>query len=149
MRYVLTWTGGGSATTAPGATSFLVTRLVSATTYTVTVAAEDEAGNQSAGFSGSATTPVSFAVDVSPITFTGICANCHAWIWGNTVNVASSLCGGIRVLPGDPDNSVLFGALAKPSPGCPPDRMPRGGPYLTPAQLTTIRAWIVQGANDN
>jgi hypothetical protein len=149
MRFVVSWSGGGNATTAAGATGYLIQGLTSNSSYTVSVRAEDEAGNLSAAATGAATTPVSFASDVAPITFTGVCANCHTWSWSNTVGVTSDLCGGVRIVPGDPASSVLFGAISKPSPGCPPDRMPRGGPYLSSAQLAVIQTWIQQSANDN
>ena len=46
------------------------------------------------------------------------------------------------VKPGDPNGSYLFRKLL---PGI-VDRMPRGGPYFTQAQLDEIRGWICAGA---
>lgn len=54
-----------------------------------------------------------------------------------------------RVVPGDPDASLLLGKLTgapdAPVSGC-GDRMPLGGNALAPAAVTAIRDWIAAGA---
>lgn len=61
-------------------------------------------------------------------------------------------CGGMkRVVPGKPDESVLYQKLANmatcgmamPPPGTP------DGPLFTPAQLEVVRSWIAAGAKKN
>lgn len=65
------------------------------------------------------------------------------------VNVASAT-GGMRVIPGNPDDSLLYRKIANlnlsPVQG---ERMPFQASELTPAQLTTIETWIREGALDN
>jgi len=52
----------------------------------------------------------------------------------------------IRVVPGDPDHSLLYQKLA----GHPPcgDPMPSTGP-LSAAQIELVRSWIAAGANND
>ena len=65
--------------------------------------------------------------------------------YANLVGVASSKCeGATRVVPGDPDTSVLVGTL-EGTITC-SQRMPRGREPLADPQLETIRAWIAAGA---
>lgn len=50
----------------------------------------------------------------------------------------------IRVIPGDPDNSLIIHKLeGTQTLG---DRMPQGGPYLPQATIDVIRQWIANGA---
>ena len=65
----------------------------------------------------------------------------------NLVNVNSSKQPSVkRVLPGQPDNSYLIRKL-EGAAGIDGDRMPADGPpYLTTAQIDTIRLWITNGA---
>src|SRR6185369_8124151 len=113
---------------------------------TVWVRAEDQAGNVStADHTGSAPTATSYALDVRPNTFAGICSTCHGGQWArtSTVNVASSFdagagCGGVLnyITPGSPATSYIFHKMNAPgdtpapfSMGCPDNynglRMPR------------------------
>jgi hypothetical protein len=66
------------------------------------------------------------------------------------VNVASlTNPGRTRVVPGDPDNSILVRKL-EGTPGTTGQRMPIGGPpYLTEGQMLIIRRWIQEGALNN
>jgi hypothetical protein len=58
---------------------------------------------------------------------------------------ASELCGGgARVIPGDPDGSVLIQRLE--GDGC-GDQMPQGGEPLPEKTLARIREWIADGAD--
>lgn len=67
------------------------------------------------------------------------------------VNVAADeTCGGVRVVPGNPDASYLVKKLEQMTP-CDGAHMPRPfevgtAPPLTADQLATIRAWISAGA---
>jgi hypothetical protein len=93
------------------------------------------------------------------------CTNCHTNVGRNPaaglnllpdagyaalVNVASiTNRGSTRVIPGDPDNSILIRKL-EGSPGLVGQRMPiGGGPYLTSGQILIIRRWIEEGAQNN
>jgi mono/diheme cytochrome c family protein len=67
----------------------------------------------------------------------------------NLVNVASTTNpGGIRVIPGNPDNSILIRKL-EGTPGTLGERMPLNGPFLSAAQIAVIRQWITNGALNN
>jgi hypothetical protein len=111
-----------------------------------------------------------YAADIAPILATN-CAPCHTtdaaagynWSYDTLVTnsaITSPLaetCKYIddsnrRVVPGDPDHSLLWIKLAldqhqNSANGC-GDHMPQegSGHILTTAQLDTIRRWIVQGA---
>ncbi|HSU40992.1 MAG TPA: hypothetical protein VLJ38_15550, partial [Polyangiaceae bacterium] len=67
------------------------------------------------------------------------------------VNVAADeTCGGVRVVPGNPDASYLVKKLEQTMP-CDGQHMPRPfevgtAPPLTADELATIRAWIAAGA---
>jgi len=100
---------------------------------------------------------VSYAADVQPI-WNSHCIGCHG-AGGNAgldlrasagpaalVNVAATGYAGSRVVPGDPDASVLTRKLqGDPTTG---DRMPLGG-ALSAGQIETIRSWIAAGALNN
>lgn len=109
--------------------------------------------------------PVSFWADVLPI-FEAHCAVCHspgrtadrlgismrltaAESYSSTVNQASSQSPAfLRVVPGDPENSLLY---LKVSMDQPPigNRMPLACSKLDPAELAAIYEWIKQGAPQN
>lgn len=64
------------------------------------------------------------------------------------VNVKSTLAPGLmRVVPGDPDSSLLFDKIAsdKPKFGA---RMPPSQ-ALDPEEIEQIRSWIIAGAQNN
>ncbi len=52
----------------------------------------------------------------------------------------------LRINPFDPDNSYLVRKIEGVNivPGT--ERMPLGGPYLGPAEIDTIRTWVLNGA---
>ncbi len=57
--------------------------------------------------------------------------------------------GATLVIPGDPDNSYLVKKL-EGSADIAGQRMPRGnGPFLIEGQMTVIRKWIQDGAQNN
>jgi hypothetical protein len=69
--------------------------------------------------------------------------------YSQLVNVGSvTNRGSIRVIPGDPDNSILIRKL-EGTPGTAGLRMPVGGPFLTSGQIQIIRRWIAEGALNN
>jgi hypothetical protein len=101
-----------------------------------------DAGHADAGADAGAL--VSFAADVAPI-FGAHCNSCHGWSYGTTVNAASG-CGGIRVVPGNPNTSVLYGKVIG-APACGGSMPPNGS--LNATDLATLLAWITQGALNN
>lgn len=98
-----------------------------------------------------------FATEVMPI-FTAHCWTCHPPMadmdlsdgeaFNSLVGVASTNhAPAIRVVPGDPDASVLWNKVTFTDVyglGMPPD-----GTFLSPAELAVIRDWIEQGAQNN
>lgn len=99
---------------------------------------------------------VSFKNHVQPI-FSARCAvsGCHVSpnpragldltkgvAYANIVNVPATAFNGIRVTPGDPDNSILYLLIAN-------GQMPAQGSRLTSVQVQTIKKWIVNDALDN
>ena len=92
--------------------------------------------------------------------FSDNCSGCHppngggmdlraGQTFASIVNVNSSQQPSLkRVKPGDPDNSYLIRKL-NGGPGISGDRMPQGGPFLTPSELQRIRDWILAGAQNN
>lgn len=104
---------------------------------------------------------VSFSSDVQPI-FTASCATmgCHrtpnpqaalnllqGQSWSQLVNVTSQgYAPALRVVPGDPDGSVLYNKIA--DTGRFGARMPENG-VLTAGEIDLIRQWIQDGAPNN
>jgi hypothetical protein len=99
---------------------------------------------------------ISFSNQIQPI-FNGSCTNCHGSEGGlaitagvsynNLVNInARSSCTSLkRVLPNNAVNSVLYRRISGTTCG---SRMPIGG-TLSTNDITLIRDWINQGANNN
>jgi hypothetical protein len=52
-----------------------------------------------------------------------------------------------RVVPGEPDNSLLVNKLEQATPAC-GIRMPPAG-ALKPEQIKQVRDWVAAGAQDN
>ncbi|MCB9742102.1 MAG: lamin tail domain-containing protein [Alphaproteobacteria bacterium] len=107
--------------------------------------------NGSCGFTYTAT------ADIQPI-IDGNCSGCHTGggssgglaldeLWEATVNVGSSTSLDY-VEPGDAASSYLYHKLAgtQSSVGGSGSQMPRGGPYLSSADLTMVEEWIDAGA---
>ena len=153
-------------TTAPGATSFVVSGLAANTTYYFVVRAQDGAGNIDANTkeSSAKTASLSFAGQVQPI-LTANCggAACHsgnkpaqgldlgsaAASYAALVNVASAQCTTTkRVLPSQPTMSYLIWKLQGSGTCFTGSRMPKGAP-LSAADMGTISAWIASGAPNN
>jgi mono/diheme cytochrome c family protein len=95
--------------------------------------------------------------------FTPVCAKsgCHAsgsspsglvleagQSYGNLVGHRAAESPLDRVSPGHPDGSYIILKL-RGDPSITGERMPLGGPYLSPAQIEGIAAWIRAGAANN
>lgn len=60
-----------------------------------------------------------------------------------------SMCAGkTYVVPGKPDESLLYDKVSKPTPSC-GVRMPASGVVLEDTEIATIRAWIMAAAPNN
>jgi hypothetical protein len=68
-----------------------------------------------------------------------------------SVGVPSRQSPLLRVLPGRPSQSYLWHKMSgtQADVGGSGDRMPQGGPFLSPDEMDAIRAWILEGARDN
>ena len=92
--------------------------------------------------------------------FSPRCVACHGTVtnagldlsesaaFTNLVNTGSTQTSSLRVVPGDPESSYLIHKLDGRA-GIVGSRMPRGGPFLSTAELDVIKAWISAGALDN
>ena len=67
------------------------------------------------------------------------------------VNAAAHACRGWkRVVPNEPEQSVLYLAITRTSMGgCDPDDMPPGGTKWSQENIDLVKAWIEAGAPDN
>jgi hypothetical protein len=90
----------------------------------------------------------------------GKCSYCHTAISVNPPNVVdafgprglvnvNSSYGGKRVVPGDPDNSVLMHKLADVVPEGFGQPMPLNYPAATEAEVKAVREWIAAGAKND
>jgi hypothetical protein len=96
---------------------------------------------------------VSWASAVSPV-LQSICASCHPSNGGGfSVASPSTLkttgTHAPNVIPGDGAGSNIIDKLSSASPTIGGVRMPQGGPYLSVGDITMIRQWIDQGAQNN
>jgi len=131
----------------------------SQTVFKLQVSASDGINPPVTGSVPVTVTVPSYKTDIQPI-WDQNCTGCHAGRFpsGNLtlqngkslaalVNVSAGSCSpGKRVLPGDPDNSVLYIMCAGFSCG---DRMPQDNPTFfdgNPDLLAEIRSWILAGA---
>lgn len=80
------------------------------------------------------------------------CGECHGGRSGpvkgglNLLSAEGALSGGNSgpaLVPGDPDQSLLVGAIEQTEPDL---KMPPKGPALERAEIDTLRQWIAQGA---
>lgn len=155
-----------SYTTAPGATSYVVSSLNPNTTYYFVVRAQDTAGNIAVNTTeqSAKTVALSFSGQVQPI-FTATCTGpaCHAGAkpqqglnlssaassYAGLVNVASQQCPATKlVLPLQPDMSYMVWKIQGAGTCFTGSQMPKGAP-LSAAQISTIRSWISAGAPNN
>ncbi len=92
---------------------------------------------------------ISYIDDVKPLLTR--CAGCHqpsTQSWAGLVAIPAPGYGGLlRVMPGEPDSSVLMQKLiGNPDFG---GRMPLAGGYLSTVEIEIIGQWIEEGALDN
>jgi len=101
--------------------------------------------------------PISYASQIQPI-FNSSCSGsgCHInntrsgvnlTNFSNTTNSSGSSYGRLIVVSGNADNSPLVDVL-EPDPSS-SRRMPLNGSPLTSNEITLIRTWINQGAQNN
>ena len=150
-------------TTAAGVVSFDATGLSPDTTYYFVVRARDEAGNADGNtVEVSATTDpvvppppgtgVDYATQIVPIF--NQCTGCHGGTMGfffedypsiesSAIGVQSSV-GMEELSRWESDLSYLVWKI-EGRPGMSGDRMPRGGPYLSPGEIQLMVDWINQG----
>jgi hypothetical protein len=117
----------------------------------------DENGNPAGSSGGSGELTANFE-SIQEHIFTPICTACHTGAgaphglrldegvsYGLLVGVSSDEDPSVkRVAPRNPDGSYLIQKLSgTASVGA---RMPLGGPYLSQAQIDTIKQWIANGA---
>ena len=98
---------------------------------------------------------VSFTDDVQPI-FNQNCTSCHpssgnldltaSNSYNQLVNVDASGYSAKRVVPGDPEHSVLYKKID--GSGAYGSNMPLGG-SLSAAQIAIIKQWIEEGARND
>jgi mono/diheme cytochrome c family protein len=101
---------------------------------------------------------ISYRDDIQPI-FDARCTVCHftggfadlsllaGASYHDLVNVQASGYNAIRIVPGDPEDSVLYNKVT--NTGLYGGIMPAVGPPLTDPQIAAIRTWIEEGARDN
>jgi hypothetical protein len=155
-----------AATSAPGASEMDITGLAPDTEHFVVVRAVDTGDNEDTNaVEASATTPVSYSLNVRPIltrTDMGGCtrADCHVPPNpdGNlSLDTYEGLIrGGLHrnpgtVVPGDGKGSYIMWRTDQSNPNYQRllPRMPQGGRALPEASLRQLERWIDQGAMDN
>jgi hypothetical protein len=154
------------ATSAPGATSVLVTDLTPDSTLYWVVRARDLAGNRDSNtVEESGTTDVSFSEQVQEMLSSdcGV-AGCYApgnpplglvltpgFAYSNLFNVrAREYPGELRVNPGDPTTSFFYRKLSEnPPPAGYQMPAPATGSVLKASEIDKVRRWILQGAPNN
>jgi hypothetical protein len=155
-----------AATSAPGATELVVGGLSPDTTHFVVVRAVDTSDNEDENaVEASATTPVSYSLNVRPIltrSDQGGCTRIGCHIAPNPDGELSLdtyeglIRGGTHkdpgaVVPGDGKGSYLLWRTDQSNPNYQRllPRMPQGGRALPEASLRQLERWIDQGALDN
>lgn len=135
--------------------------LASPAVFTLEVSISDGSAPPVRGIVELPVSPPSYSADVQPI-WTASCS-CHMGAfpsagmhlgegvsYENLVNVPAGACAPLlRVLPGSPDDSVLFRKISGSTCG---SRMPLSDPTFfqrNPDKLELIRSWILAGAEDD
>ena len=111
-----------------------------------------------------------YQTNVAPIFGNGVslgaragkCSYCHSAQSLNTPNLANpfdpvrgvvnvaALVGGTRVIPGDPDHSVLYQKVSGAAlPANLRNPMPYQTPALTASEVAAVEAWIAAGAKND
>ena len=140
-----------------GVTTYRMTGLVTGSTYYFLVRARDALGQIDCNTNERSATPqlpsdcVDFDSEIQTI-FNSRCITCHGGATPernlSLESYAGVMAGGLtgfEVTPCQAESSLIY---LKISSSTPPvgERMPRGGPYLSAAQIDTFRRWIAQGA---
>jgi hypothetical protein len=152
--YVLL-SGGGPATVPPGSSVVVNVSFNPQTPGTQPCHIAVGPGIPDVGITGTAL--VSYSADIQPI-FNNFCISCHPPNNQLNLNAGVSLSnlvnraafgypGHIRVVPGDPANSVLYNKVA--NTGVFGGPMPQGSSGLAAPLVDKIRNWILQGASNN
>lgn len=100
-------------------------------------------GNNGGGGNGGGAT-VSYALDIQPL-FAQDCTLCHGGAGNYSVETYEQTALTGRVIPGNPDASILIRRLE----GTEPPQMPLDAPPLTQPEIDRVRQWILEGAEDN
>ena len=111
--------------------------------------------------SSATTSQASSLSSIQSQIFTPKCAGCHGNAvkqadlnlasgssFASLVNAKSTQASMTLVVPGNSNDSYLIHKLEGRS-GISGDRMPKGGPFLTDAEVKSISDWIAGGALDN
>jgi mono/diheme cytochrome c family protein len=168
VRFLVNGTVIGTDTTAPHAVTWDTTTTPNGAA-SIGADATDAAGNQ--GLATALNVTVSNAAPATTLTqlqatvFTPICSACHtgggaalpgsmnlssaAATHAALVNVASEQRPAVmRVRPNDAAGSYIVHKL-EGGPDIVGVRMPQGGPFLSVAQIDTVKSWINAGALNN
>jgi hypothetical protein len=70
------------------------------------------------------------------------CASCHGGSGGFFVDTYANVLTRVSTSDYSPTNSLIFQRIST-------DSMPSGGPPLSSGEKTTIRSWILGGAQNN
>jgi len=109
-------------------------------------------GQTSDGIDFTPAAPVSYRNDLVPLFRQYGCSSCHGGSGGLRVEPWVALVSGGSdhgpvVIPRRSGESLLRERLLPSTPVA--QRMPQGGPYLSPEPILLIADWIDQGARDN
>jgi len=152
--------GGGFATLDPGDTVRVTVKFAPTSPGSYNTRVQIGSTCDTLAVTAVATSPftVSYATQIQPI-YNNRCISCHSLngnggldlrasvSHANTINVLSPVYGAIRVIPGDPDNSLLYGKITgNPEFG---GLMPPTGGILNAVQRQLFRTWILEGAQNN
>ena len=154
------------ATTAAGDTSY-ADATATAGKFFYVVRAVDEAGNEDAN-TAEVSGPASFATDIyAGLAIQSKCSGCHTGSGGSLpgsmnlssasaayaawVNVVSVQCTNLKRVDSALGSSAsyLINKLTGTGMCGNVSQMPKGGPFFSPTQINTVRAWIDQGAPNN
>lgn len=164
-----TWTTNpaaqGTLTATGSSAQWRSSDVGTATSFTLQVTVSDGTDSVTRSVDVQVAVP-QYARDIQPIW--GVCTGCHNSSTGtrgglnldagksyaSLVNVSAVGCGPTapkRVVPNQPDDSLLIQKISNDTPSC-GSRMPQNNPSYfddNPGELTRIRSWILAGAPNN
>ncbi len=168
VRFLVNGTVIGTDTTAPYAVTWDTTTTPNGAA-TIGADATDAAGNTGLAAALNVTVsnaaPATTLAQVQATIFTPRCSGCHTGGGGGlpgSMNLASAAASHaalvnvasverpalMRVLPSDAAASYLVRKL-EGGPDIDGTRMPQGGPFLSAAEIDTVKSWINAGALNN